>query len=97
MVSAQPASLTLEEFLQQPETKPASEFVDGVILQKATPKGRHSRLQGKTIEAINDVAEAQCLAYAFPELRCTFRGRSLIPDVSVFVGHASRWMRAANL
>lgn len=28
MATAVPASLTLEEFLEQPETKPASEFIE---------------------------------------------------------------------
>ncbi len=37
-------SLSLQEFLQQPETKPASEYIDGEIIQKPMPKGRHSRL-----------------------------------------------------
>ncbi len=32
-----PLTLTLEEFLQQPETKPASEFVDGRVEQKPMP------------------------------------------------------------
>jgi len=31
-----PPALTLEEFLQQPETKPASEFIDGRVEQKPT-------------------------------------------------------------
>jgi len=33
-------SLSLQEFLQQPETKPASEYIDGEIIQKPMPKGR---------------------------------------------------------
>ena len=77
--------ITLEEFLKLPETKPASEYVDGKIIQKPMPKGRHSRLQGKLCAAINDVTEASKIAYAFPELRCTFGGRSTVPDLSVFL------------
>ncbi len=38
---------SLEEFLQLPETKPASEYIDGQIVQKPMPKSRHSRLQGR--------------------------------------------------
>jgi Uma2 family endonuclease len=78
-----PSSLTLEKFLKLPETKPASEYVDGKILQKPMPKTRHSRLQGKLINTINEVTEAPRFAYAFPELRCTFGGRSIIPDIAV--------------
>ncbi len=77
-------SLTLDAFLQQPETEPPSEYINGQILQKPMPKGRHSRLQGKLGGAINDVTENTKLAYAFPELRCTFGDRSIIPDLAVF-------------
>lgn len=76
--------LTLEDFLKLPETKPASEYIDGAIIQKPMPKGRHSRLQGKLCAAVNQVAEDQGIAYAFPELRCSFGGRSIVPDVAVF-------------
>jgi Uma2 family endonuclease len=82
------SSLSLQEFLQQPETKPASEYIDGEIIQKPMPKGRHSRLQGKLCAIINQVAEDANIAYAFPELRCSFGQRSIVPDVSVF-----RWER----
>ena len=34
--------LTLDEFLQQPETEPASEYIDGQIIQKPMPQGKHS-------------------------------------------------------
>ncbi|MEO0373908.1 MAG: Uma2 family endonuclease [Cyanobacteria bacterium P01_A01_bin.17] len=84
MVQASPKTLTLQEFLQQPETKPAREYADGVITQKPMPKGRHSRLQGKLCETINRVSEDAQVAYAFPELRCSFGERSVVPDVAVF-------------
>jgi len=35
MVQAQSQTLTLEEFLQLPETKPASEYIDGQIIQNS--------------------------------------------------------------
>ncbi|MEQ8386606.1 MAG: Uma2 family endonuclease [Coleofasciculus sp. A1-SPW-01] len=76
--------LTLAEFLAQPETKPAREYVNGQIHQKPMPQGEHSVLQGSLVTAINQVAIPEKLAYAFPELRCTFGGRSIVPDVSVF-------------
>ncbi len=81
-------SQTLEEFLQHPETKPASEFINGEVSQKPMPQGEHSRLQWKMCEAVNQVSEAQKIACAFPELRCTFGGASIVPDVAVF-----RWER----
>jgi Uma2 family endonuclease len=85
MVTSPTCNLTLEEFLQLPETKPASEYVDGKIIQKPMPKGKHSRFQGKLVTAINDVFEDKKIGLAFPELRCTFGGRSIVPDVSVFL------------
>jgi Uma2 family endonuclease len=81
-------SFTLEKFLELPETTPASEFVHGKIIQKPMPQGEHSLLQGELCEAINRVARSQKIAYAFPELRCTFGGVSIVPDVAVF-----RWSR----
>jgi Uma2 family endonuclease len=84
MVTVSSQSLSLEEFLQLPETEPASEYINGAVIQKPMPKGRHSRLQGKLGAAINQVTEEQQIAYAFPELRCSFGGRSLVPDLAVF-------------
>ena len=80
--------LTLEEFLKLPETKPASEFINGEIIQKPMPQGEHSRLQFKLCAVINEVVEPQKIAIAFPELRCTFGGDAVVPDVVVF-----RWER----
>jgi Uma2 family endonuclease len=75
---------TLEEFLKLPETKPASEYVNGAIYQKPMPQGKHSTLQIELASAINQAGKAQKLAYAFTELRCTFAGRSIVPDIAVF-------------
>lgn len=83
-----PLTLTLEEFLKQPETKPASEFVDGRVEQKPMPQGKHSRLQLRFCDQVNEIAETPQIAMAFPELRCTFGGRSIVPDAAVF-----RWER----
>lgn len=80
-IATQP--LTLEAFLALPETKPASEFVNGQISQKPMPQGEHSRLQSKLSSVINQACEDSKIAYAFTELRCTFGGASIIPDISV--------------
>ncbi|MEA5621055.1 Uma2 family endonuclease [Cronbergia sp. UHCC 0137] len=77
-------SLSLEEFLKLPETKPVSEYINGNIILKPMPKGKHSRLQLKLCNSINDVTESEKIAYAFPELRCSFGIRSIVPDVAVF-------------
>ena len=78
-------AISLEDFLKLPETKPASEYIDEHIIQKIRPKARHSRLQAKLTSTINEVTESQRIAYAFPELRCTFGGRSTVPDIAVLL------------
>ena len=84
MVAPIAKSLTLEEFLRLPETKPASEYIDRQIIQKSRTKGRHSCLRYELCNAINQSTEPQKIAYAFPELRCTFADRSIVPDIAVF-------------
>lgn len=84
--------LNLNDFLKLPETKPASEFINGKIIPKPMPQGEHSRLQYKLCNVINQVAETAKIACAFPELRCTFGKRSIVPDISIF-----RWERIPRL
>lgn len=84
MTQAISKSLTLNDFLALSETTPASEYIDGKIIQKPMPKGKHSRLQLKLCNTINAVTEADQIAYAFPELRCSFGTRSIVPDIAVF-------------
>jgi Uma2 family endonuclease len=74
---------TLEQFLFLPETKPASEYIDGKIVQKPMPQGKHSLLRMKLLTFINSILMEAKIAIAFPELRCTFGGRSIVPDVVV--------------
>ncbi|MGB3533574.1 MAG: Uma2 family endonuclease [Microcoleaceae cyanobacterium] len=76
--------ITLEEFLELPETKPASEYIDGKTEQKPMPQGQHSTLQIRLGTVINEVVLPKKLAHAFTELRCTFAGRSIVPDISIF-------------
>ena len=85
MVQAPSKSLKLAEFFQLPETKPASEYIDGHIIQKPMPQGKHSAIQGELVPAINGVVKPQRIARAFPELRCSFGDRSIVPDIAVFV------------
>lgn len=88
MVQALVKTVTLEAFLQQPETKPASEYVDGQIIQKPMPKAAHSGIQGDLTSAINSVLKQKKIGRAFPELRCTFGDRSIVPDVTVLPWNA---------
>ncbi|WP_445305257.1 MULTISPECIES: Uma2 family endonuclease [unclassified Microcoleus] len=49
MVQTTLKPLNLEEFLQLPETKPASEYIDNQIIQKPLPQGKHSATQCELI------------------------------------------------
>ncbi|MFN5925097.1 MAG: Uma2 family endonuclease [Pseudanabaena sp.] len=81
--------LSIEEFLTLPETKPASEYIDGQIYQKPMPQGQHSTFQAEIVTSINLIGKPQKLAFAFPELRCNFGDISIVPDIAV--------MRWANI
>ncbi|MBD2360814.1 Uma2 family endonuclease [Anabaena minutissima FACHB-250] len=85
MVQTPSKPITLDEFLKLPETKPASEYIEGKIIQKPMPQGKHSAIQGEFVPVINSVVKPQRIARAFPELRCTFGGRSTVPDITVFI------------
>jgi len=80
--------LTLEQFLRLPEEKPALEFEEGLVTQKVSPRTRHSRIQLTLARALDAAGVPDKAAMAFTELRATFAGRSVVPDVSVF-----RWSR----
>ena len=82
--------LSLEEFLAQSETQPASEFIDGYVYQKPMPQGEHSAIQSDLTALINQLRRDK-IARAFPELRCTFGDRAIVPDISVFT-----WDRIAR-
>lgn len=85
MPSTSSPSLTLTEFLKLPETKPASEYINGRIIHKPMPQGKHSAIQGELVSTINSIVKPKRIARAFPELRCTFGDRSIVPDIVVFV------------
>jgi Uma2 family endonuclease len=84
MTSTSTQSITLEEFLQLPKTKPASEYIEGTIIQKPMPQGKHSQLQLRLCNAINEAVQGRKMAYVLPELRCSFGNRSIVPDIAVF-------------
>ncbi len=84
MVQTPLKPLNLEDFLKLPDTKPASEFVDGKIIQKPMPQGKHSTIQGDFGNHINGILKHDKIARAYPELRCSFGGRSIVPDLAVF-------------
>jgi Uma2 family endonuclease len=84
MVQTPIRQITLEEFLDLPDTKPANEYIDGEIIQKPMPQGQHSVIQGELLIELTLAWRGKGVAQAFPELRCTFGGRAIVPDVAVF-------------
>ncbi|ACA99780.1 MULTISPECIES: Uma2 family endonuclease [Cyanophyceae] len=84
MVQTPLKQLTLPEFLSLPETKPAGEYINGQIIQKPMPQGKHSSIQTELASTINLKLRSSKIARAFSELRCTFGDRSTVPDISVF-------------
>jgi Uma2 family endonuclease len=82
MTASSMQTLTLEDFLRLPsvEDSPAWEYVNGGAIQKPMPKTRHSLLQKRLLNVIDESSNAYT---ALPELRCTFGGRSIVPDVAV--------------
>ena len=78
--------LTLDEFLRQPEEKPALEYLDGVVTPKMSPKGPHGRLQLWTGKLFDNAAGDPPHFLTFTELRTNWTDRaSLIPDISVYL------------
>jgi Uma2 family endonuclease len=79
MVATPTKSLTLEEFLAEPETKPAREYIEGKVSQKPMPQGKHSLIRTKLITTISQTQGM----IVFPELRCTFGDSSIVPDLAI--------------
>jgi len=82
MIAIHQQVLTLESFLASAPIKasPAWEYMDGSTYQKPMPKTRHSLLQKRLLNVIDGHTDYYT---ALPELRCTFGGRSIVPDVAV--------------
>ncbi|RFP59242.1 MAG: Uma2 family endonuclease [Limnothrix sp. CACIAM 69d] len=76
-----PEAIDLNQFLALPDTQPASEFINGKIIQKPMPQGEHSTLQADLVAAINAVLKQRKIARAYTELRCTFGDRAIVPDL----------------
>ena len=81
------AKLTLEEFFRRPETKPASEYVDGEVIQKPMPDQKHARLQAFLARILDEFLESTGLGVVGSEWRCIFgpqgHERPYVPDLMV--------------
>ncbi len=76
--------LTLEQFLRLPEAKPALEYLQGKVVQKVSPKPTHSVLQTRLVLRIAEHTIPRGLDLPYIELRCTFGGESIVPDLAIF-------------
>ncbi|GAP97492.1 Uma2 family endonuclease [Leptolyngbya sp. NIES-2104] len=79
-----PTPTTLEEFLKLQDTKPASELIHGQIIQKPTPTGKRSAIQGELSSMIGSELRNKKIARVFLELRCVFDDRAIVPDIAIF-------------
>ena len=94
MVQAPLQTLTLASFLALPETKPACEFIHGLRVQKPMPQGEHSTLPRELVISLTLLFRRSRSAVAYPELRCSFGDRPIVPDIAVFL--ANRVPRTAD-
>ena len=78
------SNLSLEEFLKLPEKYVWKYCHLAIVYQKPQSKAEQSTITSFLVTNINKISQPQKLAYAFPELRYTFSGRSLVPDIAVF-------------
>jgi Uma2 family endonuclease len=79
-------SMTLEEFLKLPDEKPSLEHIDGRVEAKVSPPKKQSRLRVGLSDFLDRFAKPEGLGLTFVELRCTFAGRSIVPDVVFLLG-----------
>ena len=93
------AKLTLEAFLEMPETRPASEYEDGEVCQKPMPTVVHGVIQSLLAFVFILYARERGRGIAGSEIRCIFgpagRERAYIPDV-IFIADAPPGVGAAN-
>ncbi len=79
------ARLTLEQFLAQEETEPASELACGEIVQKPIPNRMHAAIQTYLAAMMFQFLERARLGRVYTELRCIFgptgQQRAYVPDL----------------
>jgi Uma2 family endonuclease len=76
-------TISLEGFLRLPEIDehPYLEYIDGRIEAKVSPQKQHGALEKQLMKHIDAYSEPRQLGTTFSEPRCTFAGRSIVPDV----------------
>lgn len=67
--------LSLQEFLDSPESGDRNEFVDGEIIPKVSPKYKHANVQGRFYRFIDDWCTQQQCGRVLPEWAVVLRRR----------------------
>lgn len=77
--------VSLEEFLAMPETEPASELIDGEVIQKVAPSIFHARVVARLSFLLEGYLEGSREGFVVSDLRHLNEDeeRAFIPDVSV--------------
>ena len=87
-------TLTLEQFLNLEETKPANEYACGKVEQKPMPDGPHAAIQLYLGMLLYQYLAGAKLGAVFPELGCIFgpqgRERTYVPVADIFTDMASK-------
>jgi Uma2 family endonuclease len=77
--------LTLEQFLELPEAKPALEYgPNGEVTQKMSPTTDHAALQLSLVARLDQHARQRHLGRAYTEHRVIIGGRAVVPDVTYY-------------
>jgi Uma2 family endonuclease len=78
-------TLTIDEFLELPETEPPSEFVRGEVIQKVAPSPKHGFLVVQISSAINSYLEQTTEAVVLSQARHVSReeDRVFLPDINI--------------
>ena len=79
--------MTLDEFLELPETEPYSEFICGEVVQKSMPSLFHSALQAQLAALLQNLLQVTKAGWVVIEALHAQRaeGRAYLPDVGVIL------------
>jgi Uma2 family endonuclease len=97
-------TLTIDEFLELPETEPPSEYIRGEVIQKVAPSPKHAFLVLQIGARLTNHLDQRDEAVAFTEARHVNRDddRVFLPDINVTLrDHLPRgseaWRRAFEI
>ena len=91
--------VSLEEFLAMPETEPASELIDGEVIQKVAPSIFHARVVAELNRLLGNYLVDNPEGIVLSDLRHLNEAeeRAFIPDVSVSLRSSIPSIRKAQL